>query len=133
MNSMRNQDRGPRDDGTPGDAAEGTPQLETRGGPVDRDSEFFVNQRFIDAHGVEAAERFRAAVESVSASVGTGGEPDEVRTRLTEALTAAGAPAVPDVELEKIADRIARSARSVVEVEDLHAEERAGERLVEGE
>ena len=117
---------GPDHDSPAGDSAQGAPQVESGGGPVDRASEFWVNQAFIDVHGVEAARRLQAAVESVH-----GTDIPAVREELAARFAEAGIE-VPSVELDKYADRIVNSADAHVEVHDLREAERHQEEVTEG-
>ncbi|WP_226346771.1 hypothetical protein [Agilicoccus flavus] len=131
MSEKSRHERGPDHDSPAGDSAEGAPRLESTGGAGERDSEIFVNQAFIDRHGVEAARNFQASVERVSLA-GHGTDVEAVHEHLGRLMGESGIE-IPPVELEKIADRIARSAHTHVSNEDLHEDERADQRLLDGE
>lgn len=113
---------------TSGDSANGAPQVESGGGG--RDNEIHVNQAFIDAHGPEAGMAYKAVLERVGAN-NHGGDIVEIREQLTLGLAEASIEVAP-VEIDNMSDRIARSQRTHVDADDVHAQERAADRVVEG-
>lgn len=127
--SDRNQGVGAHNTGTgptPGDSANGAPKVESGGAA--RDSEFHINQAFIDAQGPEAGAALKRVLESVGAS-NHDGDIVEIREQLHRGLSEAGV-SVADVEVDNMADRIARSQRTHVDAEDRHAAQRAADDTV---